>query len=235
MGQLSSYNRYPYIYSALGGENREKQREKVDLAIRDLIKKGLVEEVGSDSLQLTSAGAELKKGLYRSRKQAWDGKWRVVIFDIPEKQRRLRDDLRLELKKLGFGCWQRSVWVTPFDFVRELNKFLEQCDLSENVQIIVGERFGGLPNRKFAASVWPLEEISKEYTQLLESWEKELKKERSNKERLQVARTLHNDYIAILLTDPQLPGELLPLDWEGDKAAKLFGKLRSMLTLGAQP
>jgi phenylacetic acid degradation operon negative regulatory protein len=231
--QLSSYNRYPYIYSAFEeGEDSEKQREKINSAVGDLIKNGLVEEVESGTFQLTTAGAELKKSLYWSRRRTWDGRWRVVIFDIPEKQRQLRDDLRLELKKLGFGCWQRSVWVTPFDFVRELQRFLEQNRLSEDVQIIVGERFGELPDRDFAAEIWPLDSINEKYKKLLESWEAELKKESTNEERLHTARTLHNRYIDILVADPQLPAELLPLDWKGDKAAMLFEKLRSILALG---
>lgn len=232
LGQLSSYNRYPYIYSALEGGESEKRRKKIDSAVRGLVKEGLVEEVEPGSFQLTPAGAELKKSLYWSRGQRWDGKWRVVIFDIPEKQRNLRDDLRLELKKLGFGCWQRSVWVTPFDFVRELHQFLERQNLSEGVQIIVGERFGGLPDREFAASVWPLDELNEKYARLLDSWEEELKEERNDEERLQVVCALHNNYVDILVTDPQLPDELLPLDWKGNRAAKLFEKLRSMLALG---
>lgn len=232
--QLSSYNRYSYIYSAFEeGENSEKKREKIDSAVGGLIKKGLVEEVESGTLQLTHAGAELKKSLYWSRRQVWDGKWRVVVFDIPEKQRHLRDGLRLELKELGFGCWQRSVWVTPFDIMRELNMFLGQHNLSQDVQIVVGERFGGLPDREFAAEIWPLDELNGKYKKLLESWEAELKRESTNEERLQAARKLHNRYIDILVTDPRLPGDLLPLDWGGEKAARLFEKLRSILALGS--
>lgn len=45
----------------------------------------------------------------------WDGVWRVVIFDIPEKKRAARDFLRSKLKELGFFKLQKSVLVTPWE------------------------------------------------------------------------------------------------------------------------
>ncbi|MBI2593230.1 hypothetical protein HYW44_01130 [Candidatus Daviesbacteria bacterium] len=45
----------------------------------------------------------------------WDGIWRVVIFDIPEKKRGARDFLRSMLKELGFYKLQKSVLVTPWE------------------------------------------------------------------------------------------------------------------------
>ncbi|MBI2673729.1 MAG: hypothetical protein HYX23_00390 [Candidatus Zambryskibacteria bacterium] len=45
----------------------------------------------------------------------WDRKWRVIIFDIGEKQRRTRDRLRITLSKIGFVKLQKSVWVYPYD------------------------------------------------------------------------------------------------------------------------
>ena len=50
----------------------------------------------------------------------WDGKWRVVIFGIPEEKRLARDVLRNKLKELGFYCLQKSVFVHPFECQREI-------------------------------------------------------------------------------------------------------------------
>lgn len=49
------------------------------------------------------------------RPKRWDRKWRVIIFDIREKQRRTRDQLRITLNKIGFVKLQKSVWVYPYD------------------------------------------------------------------------------------------------------------------------
>ena len=56
----------------------------------------------------------------------WDGYFRVVIYDIPEKQNLVRDHLRSELKRLGFKFIQKSVWATPFPVENELENFLKK-------------------------------------------------------------------------------------------------------------
>lgn len=45
----------------------------------------------------------------------WDGVWRVIVFDIPEKKRVARDFLRSKLRELGFYQFQKSVLITPWD------------------------------------------------------------------------------------------------------------------------
>ncbi len=60
------------------------------------------------------------------RPRHWDGKWRLVIFDIPESHKRAREALRWKLKQLGFYPLQKSVFIHPFpcedeiDFVSEV-------------------------------------------------------------------------------------------------------------------
>ncbi|KKR29945.1 MAG: Repressor in ring oxydation complex/ phenylacetic acid degradation pathway related protein (PaaX) [Candidatus Gottesmanbacteria bacterium GW2011_GWC2_39_8] len=56
----------------------------------------------------------------------WDHKWRVVIFDVPEKYKKLRDLFRMRLKQLGLYPLQQSVFVSPYpcfdqiEFLREI-------------------------------------------------------------------------------------------------------------------
>lgn len=44
----------------------------------------------------------------------WDGKWRLIMFDIPHPLKRVRDTLRIKLKDLDFHPLQKSVFITPF-------------------------------------------------------------------------------------------------------------------------
>ena len=44
----------------------------------------------------------------------WDGKWHVVMFDVAERRRRIRDELRTLLKKAGLYRLHDSVWVYPY-------------------------------------------------------------------------------------------------------------------------
>lgn len=51
----------------------------------------------------------------------WDRKWRIIIFDIPEKQRLGRDVLRDKFKTLGLYQLQKSVWVYPYPCQNEVD------------------------------------------------------------------------------------------------------------------
>lgn len=50
----------------------------------------------------------------------WDGKWRIVVFDIPEKKRSARDIFRRKLKELEFVEFQKSVWAHKYPCLREV-------------------------------------------------------------------------------------------------------------------
>ncbi len=58
---------------------------------------------------------EIKKPL------RWDKKWRILIFDIKEKNRVKREALRGKIKQLGLFQLQKSVWVCPYDFFKEMD------------------------------------------------------------------------------------------------------------------
>ena len=71
------------------------------------------------NVQLTSAGrAHIEKILMREYRipepVRWDGKWRILMFDIREKRRRVRNRLRTLLQGAGFVYLQDSVWVYPY-------------------------------------------------------------------------------------------------------------------------
>ncbi|MDP2950984.1 MAG: hypothetical protein Q8N55_01225 [bacterium] len=55
----------------------------------------------------------------------WDGKWRLVVFDVPEKFRKGRDALRSKLKNLGFHELQKSVFVFPYHCQDEVDFIIE--------------------------------------------------------------------------------------------------------------
>ncbi len=102
-------------------------------AFRKLQAKGLLEYKQGPrgwSAHLTEAGRKHAKVLDRQetikiqKPKRWDGRWRVVIFDIWERRRSTRDRLRRMLKRAGFYKVQNSVWVHPYD-CEELISFLK--------------------------------------------------------------------------------------------------------------
>lgn len=50
-----------------------------------------------------------------TKKRKWDRRWRVVIFDIPERRKSVRNRLRRFMHEYGFVRLQDSVWVYPHD------------------------------------------------------------------------------------------------------------------------
>ena len=70
----------------------------------------------------------------------WDGKWRIVIFDITELKRNHREAFRGKLKELGFRVLQKSVWIHPFSCRDEIILLRDFFGLDENnIRLIVAE------------------------------------------------------------------------------------------------
>jgi len=107
---------------------------RINQEIKRLYKRGLVEIIkrknGVEEIRLTKKGkAKLVQynidQLKVEKPQKWDGKWRVVIFDIPVTKNQSRELLRRKMKQLGFYKLQNSVFVHPYpcleivEFIRE--------------------------------------------------------------------------------------------------------------------
>ena len=96
-----------------------RQKETIASARERLIREGLIENTGA-LLRITPKGERelrlLDSGAYQLKKpKRWDGRWRVLIFDIPEHRRSLRNKLRQTLAMVGFVRLQDSVWLYPYD------------------------------------------------------------------------------------------------------------------------
>lgn len=66
-------------------------------------------------------------------RKKWDKKWRIVLFDIPEPQKKTRDALRHKLKKLGFLEFQKSVFIYPFPCQDEINFVINFFNIHDHV------------------------------------------------------------------------------------------------------
>lgn len=187
-----------------------------------LLKTGDIEKVidkkGNACFKLTSPGKEKFERFYPLAKlfsKPWDGKWRVVVFDIKEKRKKSRESLRYKLLSLGFGKLQESVYVTPLDILVDLKEFLKAGGLFGDVLVFEAREVLGFGSKTIANYLWHLDKLDEEYRDLISDFkmangdEKEMKK-------------LKERYFGILIKDPLLPRELLPEDWLGFKAKNLL-------------
>lgn len=108
----------------------------------DLKKEKLIEEKknyeGLVLFSLTEKGM-LRAINYRFRrlankKEKWDGKWRMVFFNIPESRRKGRDALRYRLRTAGFYKLQESIFIFPYECEREIRDFIRLFRMEKYVR-----------------------------------------------------------------------------------------------------
>lgn len=137
------YNPGYYAY----GDGWEYPLNKASLAkaLQRLRVAGFVELVADKEfiLRLTDRGRERAiLAQLQSSGGKWDGKWRIVIFDVPEKRRSVRDLLRHNLKSWGFNPWQQSVWVTKRNCTEALRKYIQNIGIEDWVMILESDNIG---------------------------------------------------------------------------------------------
>lgn len=121
------------------GPRYEYPKSTLSTAILRLRKKGLIEkkiDEGEVILRLTQAGRDW---LFFNKSDDlidWDGVWRLVIFDIPEKHRRVRNILRRRLKEWGFKQWQKSLWASKKPLTAHLRSLVKKLGIEEWVLVI---------------------------------------------------------------------------------------------------
>lgn len=114
----------PAALSKLPSFKRAKLRYQYRTALGRLAAQGFIvfeKRDGKQYARITDSGRKMlafeheKTKLSHAKKRRWNGRWRVIIFDIPERRRRTRDRLRNIMQETGFVRLQDSVWVFPYD------------------------------------------------------------------------------------------------------------------------
>ena len=67
----------------------------------------------------------------------WDKKWRVIIFDIPEKKKKIRERVRYIFNKAGLYCLQDSVWVSPYDCEEVITLLKTNLHVGKNILYLI--------------------------------------------------------------------------------------------------
>lgn len=115
---------------------------------RKLYRKGLVkvsETKDGYKVEITNKGrTEILKfdlnTLEIEKPDHWDGKWRIVFFDISEKQKKERDFLCQKLKAMNFYLIQKSVFIHPFPCEKEIKFLREVLGIPHQVKMGILEK-----------------------------------------------------------------------------------------------
>lgn len=134
LGLSYSPRQYFRILKEIGKGWQEINRSALNRAIRSLYKSKLVKTKSSRDGTLTlilSENGKTKALSYNLEKikirrpEKWDGYWRIVMFDVPEKLKKVREALRYHLKRFGFHEFQKSVFISPFPCQKEIEYLTE--------------------------------------------------------------------------------------------------------------
>ncbi len=100
--------------------------------------------------------------------QPWDGRWRLLLFDLPVNENPARNLLRARLREHGFGCLQGSVWITPKPVHRQM-PFAADGHVDVSSLIVVEARpVAGEQDAQIVRSAWDFAAIDDSYGRYLE-------------------------------------------------------------------
>jgi len=78
--------------------------------------------------------------------EQWDGKWRIVMFDIPERFKKARDLFRIQLRSMGFLELQRSVFIHPYPCIDEIEYITQHYHIGKYIRFVIAE---SIDNEKY--------------------------------------------------------------------------------------
>lgn len=150
LGCARTSKQYFRVIKEVAAEWKKINKRSLESAIYKLYRSKLIREHenpdGSLTMVLTDKGKKKAitfniDNMKIKKPKFWDKKWRMVLFDIPEKHKKAREALRETLKKLRFYEYQKSVLVHPYPCQDEVNFIIEYFDIRPHVRIVTATEF----------------------------------------------------------------------------------------------
>lgn len=128
----------------LGFIQSPRQKEYIASSASRMVKNGLLEFNGR-YYELTSLGEKLLRrwklsNYHLEKPRKWDGKWRMVIFDIPEKKRGIRKQVTSIFTQAGLVRLQDSVWVYPYDCEKIIGLMKTELGVGKDILYVIANK-----------------------------------------------------------------------------------------------
>jgi len=161
LGLTTSPRAQRRIFRALKRDWKFIGKQKLYRNVKELEKQKMIHYRNKGewwNIELTKKGKKHAKKLgfnklKIAKPKRWDGKWRMIIFDIPENKKIVREALRKKIQELGFQELQKSVFIYPYPCNKEIEivvkffkaeKFVKQfiaVGLDNNTEKIFKNKF----------------------------------------------------------------------------------------------
>lgn len=138
----------PLVFHSLVKAWRSFNKTHLKQTIWRFRRQKLVEIVGKDDkylVEITTSG--LTKALFykieemeTKEPQEWDGKWRMVVFDIADRKKRHREIFRERIKSLGLCKFQESIYVYPYPCFDQVEFLRQVFGVGVEVKYILAEK-----------------------------------------------------------------------------------------------
>ncbi|MEK7522225.1 MAG: hypothetical protein AAB569_01475 [Patescibacteria group bacterium] len=124
-------------------------RKKIQRVLKQLEKKELIQlERKGNEVFVTVKNKDdvsimkysLREILNLKKKKDWKGKWFIVVFDVPEQERRKRNYLRGFLREIGFYPYNQSVYVFPYECEKEICLIKKIVEGGKYISYIIAEK-----------------------------------------------------------------------------------------------
>jgi phenylacetic acid degradation operon negative regulatory protein len=172
--------------------------------------------------------------IYAGSKAEWDGAWTILFTALVPEQK--RDALNRGLLWLGYGRLAAGVYALPCSTHSQLPELLADLDLEDSVVHMQAQADCDESLKKLVLSHWKLDDLRQKYktftSHYLEARGALNNINPPNGHTLLLLRILLvHEYRRILLSDPELPAEMLPADWEAYAAQSLAGEIYRQLAV----
>ncbi|PAT31909.1 transcriptional regulator [Vandammella animalimorsus] len=175
--------------------------------------------------------------IFSSRPMGVGDPWLLVSFSVPESERQYRHKIRIGLARLGFGSVGAALYIGPARLREETIEYIREHGLWDYVEMFTCQPCGLGDLQAKVARWWNLQALGKEYQSFVKPYQAELERWQKRMRQGQFsAQDAFKSYLPMVTCwrrlpylDPGLPLELLPANWIGITARRVFNDLHRLL------
>jgi phenylacetic acid degradation operon negative regulatory protein len=156
----------------------------------------------------------------------WGRRWLVVIAPVPEDERSKRHQLRTRLGFTGFGFLGPAIAISPHVEREEAaNDVLRELGLDDSAVVFVAETGTLVPDGQLIDRAWDLGELAGRYRAFVHDFDR--REVGDDASAFAAIVDLVHEWRRFPFDDPEIPADLLPVDWPAPIAKQVFDARRT--------
>ncbi len=221
--------------------------EAVRLALSRMARKGWFEtkRKGRNSFYfLTDSGWRVVRGaesrsVFRGELPEWDGRFRLVSYEVPEERKEDRALLADTLRRAGYGKAAAALWVSAYEAPPPVRELLDGEPFRSYVTEYAAELRGDA--KAFARRIWDTDALAAmlgNAASFLEARIRSFRKAADKGKPPSDAECFRSyfegtdAFVSAMASTPPIPGSLLPDGWPADRLGAAFREHRDLVRDG---